>query len=87
MENLSIAFSYHPELSIRGTLHKHGESSLVEAWAATARKAYLAAGFTKEASEIITINSVSESDIQRCIDRTGYVAILYESITKGVIHK
>lgn len=78
MDNYSVAFSYHPDLSIKGTLHKYGHLDYIHSWADNTRRVYRESGFHEEANEIVVMDGISQEEIDNCINFTGYVAGLYE---------
>ena len=73
----AICLSYHPDLEIRGTLHKYGSKVMVKDYAACIRQAYTLAGYADEAAAVKVINA-TEEEIVRCLEYTGSVAKLYE---------
>lgn len=79
----AICLSYHPDLSIRGTIHKYGNKTMVEDYAQCMRQAYTLAGHDAEANEVKVIDA-TEGEIVRCFEYTGSVAKLYEEKLHGI---
>lgn len=73
----AICLSYHPELSIRGTLHKYGNKGMVTDYAKSMRAAYTMAGYLDEAAAVKVIDATVD-EIVDAMDLTGHVANLYE---------
>jgi hypothetical protein len=85
----AICFSYHPELGpIRATLLKFGEAERVKSYFEMTYKRYLNAGLELEAEELVYMefdNCFDVNELNKCIENTGYVALLYErSMSNGV---
>lgn len=77
--NNTILFAYHPENSIKGTLHKYGDYKnifrLYQKW----REIFIENNLEKLADELILVENVSDADLEKMVDITGYVGVWYES--------
>ena len=80
----AICLSYHPDLGIRGTLHKYGSKVMVEDYAACMHQAYSLAGYADEAAAVKVVDA-TEEEIVRCLEYTGSVAKLYEEKENGIL--
>jgi len=71
----TILFTYDPKMPIKGTLQKYGEYEDVLIF----YEKYLKTGLCRILSEdLILIENVSEEDVQKMVDITGYVGVWYE---------
>lgn len=74
----AIAFSYHPSLEIKATLHKYGPADYVRRWTQIARTVYIEGGFTYEGDELKCIEDVPQEELVQCLTHVDYIAKLYE---------
>lgn len=78
---VAIAYAYHPDLDIKGTLHKHGHPESVKAWYDKAVSAYRQAGFPEIAEQLFYAEGpISVEQLNKCLNVTGYVGKLHEEI-------
>jgi hypothetical protein len=94
----AICLSYHPDMDykvdsvgIRATLHKFGEAARVRAYFEKTHKLYMESGLEREANELVYMDfedSFDVNELNKCIEITGYVALLYErSISNELLGK
>lgn len=88
----AICLSYHPELGpIKATLLKFGDAARIKAYFEKTHKLYQDAGLQQEADGLVYMDfedSFDVNELNKCIEITGYVALLYErSISYGVQEK
>lgn len=91
IEKPALCFSYHPDMGgIKGTLHKFGEAARIEAYFKRTHKLYVESGLEKEAEELIYMDFEESFDVEelnKCIEITGYVALLYERSVSDALDK
>jgi len=78
-EEVAVAFSYHPDEDMPGTLHQHGSPEAVNKWAAAARKKYADAGHYDLAKAIIVFEGkILIEELNKMIEIAGYIGVWYK---------